>query len=140
MAGLPAGLSVTKAMQQRLSTRAFHRDQPVPDSVLVELLEVALRAPSGGNTQPWHLYVTTGDARDLLCHKALKHMESGGDSTTPDFATYPANDVSAEYLDRRRKLGYAMYSLQGVDRKDRAGRAAAMAQNWEFFQVGDWLR
>ena len=129
----PTMSTVTAAMQQRISTRAFHRDRPVTREMVEELLENAIRAPSGGNTQPWHLYVVCGDERARLTGKALDAVQSG----TPfpeEFAMYPSKETSPpEYMDRRRTLGYAMYSLWGVDRKDFAGRAAKMAANWDFF-------
>ena len=127
-------------MQSRISTRAFLRDRPVSLEMVQDLLETALRAPTGGNTQPWHLYVVSGADRDRLCAKTLQAVNDGAaaDPASFEFNMYPTKEKSPkEYMDRRRALGYAMYSLQGVDRKDKAGRAAAMAQNWEFFQVSE---
>lgn len=46
---------------------------------------------------------------------------------------YPPPSASADYMDRRRKLGYDMYSLMGIDRQDKAKRAAAMLENFDFF-------
>ena len=54
--------SVTEAVRSRISTRAFLPDA-LPLSTVREILEIALRAPSGGNTQPWHLYVVSGKVR-----------------------------------------------------------------------------
>jgi nitroreductase len=48
-------LAVTEAVKQRISTRAFIADKPVPEEMLRALLSDAMRAPSGGNVQPWHL-------------------------------------------------------------------------------------
>ena len=42
---------------------------PVPRQTLEHLLEVAMRAPSGTNTQPWKVYVLQGAPRDDLADK-----------------------------------------------------------------------
>ena len=52
-------MNVLDAIQSRKSIRAF-TDQQVPRAVVEEILEVSQRAPSGTNTQPWHVYVCTG--------------------------------------------------------------------------------
>lgn len=46
----------SQALQLRHTCRAFLTD-PVPLELLQEILATANLAPSGGNTQPWHLYV-----------------------------------------------------------------------------------
>ena len=45
--------SFLDAMKSRRSVRDFSSD-PIPDEVLQKCLEVAGRAPSGANQQPWH--------------------------------------------------------------------------------------
>ena len=40
----------------RRSIRGY-KQEPVPREVIEEVLELAVRAPSSMNTQPWHLYV-----------------------------------------------------------------------------------
>ena len=45
-------------MKKRHSTRDF-ADKPVPLDVIKQCLEVAGRAPSGANQQPWHFAVVT---------------------------------------------------------------------------------
>jgi nitroreductase len=41
------------------SLRAIRRlkPDPIPDEVIRDILEAAIRAPNGGNTQPWHFLV-----------------------------------------------------------------------------------
>ena len=130
-------MNVTKAVQQRKSTREF-LSKSVPLKEVQELLSVALRSPSGGNTQPWHLYVVTGEAKTSLTNKVMKAMSDGSlAGEKPDFAIYPTKNSTppapSSFLDRRRKLGYEMYNLMGIDRKDKVGRAKAMSRNFEFF-------
>ena len=52
-------MNVTETILTRKSIRAFKPD-PIPQKVLKEVLETALRAPSWANTQPSPLLVLTG--------------------------------------------------------------------------------
>ena len=49
----------------RRSIRGYKPD-PVPKQVIEEVLELAVRSPSSMNTQPWHLYVVTGEPLDKI--------------------------------------------------------------------------
>lgn len=57
--------SITAAIQERKSIRAY-TDQPVKQSVIKELLEIARWAPSGSNRQPWRVTVASGEHAELL--------------------------------------------------------------------------
>ena len=59
---------VDGAITSRMSARAFTQ-APVPRQTLTDLLQVASRAPSGTNTQPWKVYVLQGESRIALCDK-----------------------------------------------------------------------
>lgn len=45
-------------------------DRPVPRSLIEEILDVARRAPSGVNAQPWKVFVLQGQARANLVESA----------------------------------------------------------------------
>ena len=60
--------AVDAAITSRRSIRAF-MSTPVPRETIERILEVASRAPSGTNTQPWKVYVLTGSKRDELVAK-----------------------------------------------------------------------
>ena len=53
-------MDVIQAIKERKSIRAFKPDQ-VPLDLLKEILELAMRAPSWANTQPWEFAVVTGE-------------------------------------------------------------------------------
>jgi nitroreductase len=55
-------LTVAEAMRQRRSTRSFKKI-PVPDEMILEMLEAARQAPSASNSQPWR-YVVVTDAQE----------------------------------------------------------------------------
>ena len=60
--------AVDHAITSRMSARAF-TNQQVPKALITEILQVASRAPSGTNTQPWKVYVLQGKSRDTLVEK-----------------------------------------------------------------------
>ena len=62
--------SVDAAIGSRFSARAF-LDKPVDKAVLMEVLELAGRAPSGTNTQPWKVYVLQGAKPVSYTHLTL---------------------------------------------------------------------
>ena len=47
-------------VQTRKSVRGFTKE-PVVRAVIEDIIEVAKRAPSSMNTQPWHIHVLTGE-------------------------------------------------------------------------------
>jgi nitroreductase len=55
-----------QAIDARRSIRMFLPDRPVPRELVDEALELAIRAPSNSNVQPWHLVLASGAARDRL--------------------------------------------------------------------------
>ncbi|MFM0035467.1 nitroreductase [Paraburkholderia strydomiana] len=124
---------VDAALMTRRSIRAF-LPEPVPRADIEAILEAASRAPSGTNTQPWKVYVVTGGSlarlsRDLLAayddprRDALYHEE---------YPYYPQRWVSP-YLDRRRKIGWDLYGLLGIEKGDKARMHEQHAQNYRFF-------
>ena len=65
-------MKVSEAMNSRQCVRTF-TDQPVALADLRELLELAARAPSGGNLQPWKVHAVTGEAREArFCREPWK--------------------------------------------------------------------
>ena len=49
-----------QAINDRRSIRMFLPDKPVPRKLIDEALELAIRAPSNSNVQPWHLVLVSG--------------------------------------------------------------------------------
>ena len=127
--------AVDAAITSRRSIRAF-LDQPVAREDVEKILEVAARAPSGTNTQPWKVYVLTGQARSRLSEAILAvHLDPElSRQHTEEYAYYPREWVSP-FVDRRRKVGWDLYSLLGLTRDNKAGMAAQHARNFRFFDA-----
>lgn len=58
-------METIEAIKTRHSTRAF-TDQPVPDEILTQIVADAQLAPSWGNSQPWRVYIATGDSLERI--------------------------------------------------------------------------
>ena len=127
--------AVDAAITSRRSIRAF-LDKPVAREDIEKILEVASRAPSGTNTQPWKVYVLTGQARTALSEAILAvHLDPElSRQHTEEYAYYPREWVSP-FVDRRRKVGWDLYSLLGLTRDNKAGMAAQHARNFRFFDA-----
>ena len=124
-------VSVTQAVAQRRSIRAF-TDRSVDVLLLHTLIERAARAPSGGNLQPWHVHIVTGDAMARLKALMATRVIEAPMGEGAEYAIYPS--VMAErFNDRRKGVGAAMYDALGIERGDRARRQAVFAENFQFF-------
>jgi nitroreductase len=120
-------MNVSEAVASRKSIRGF-LDTPISNSVLKRLLEKASRAPSGGNLQPWKIYVVNGDSMDdfLDFQKKWTQLES------PSYQIYPPN-LQEPYRTSRYEVGEEMYSLLGIHREDKEARISQVIKNFEFF-------
>ena len=130
---------VEDAITSRMSVRAF-LPREVPRSLLQHLLEVASRAPSGTNTQPWKVYVLTGTRRDALvakvcaAHDALRADPALAANFREAYDYYPEKWVSP-YIDRRRENGWGLYGLLGIGKGDKDMMHAQHQRNYRFFDA-----
>jgi len=124
-------MKVSDAITSRITTRAF-LDKPVSGEVLRGILETAKRAPSGGNLQPWHVWVLAGEpmARFKALIKEKMAASPRGEGT--EYHIYPA-ELKEPYRSRRAKCGEDMYATIKVPREDKVGRLLNFARNFEFF-------
>ena len=130
---------VDQAIETRQSMRAF-LPQPVPRETLTHLLELAARAPSGTNTQPWKVYVLQGASRDQLTEKVCAAGEAI--RANPELASqyketydyYPEKWVSP-FIDRRRENGWGLYGLLGITKGDKDKMHAQQQRNFRFFDA-----
>ena len=131
--------SVDAAITSRMSARAF-LPQAVPRSTLEHILQVASRAPSGTNTQPWKVYVLQGASRDALVekccatHDALRADPSLAAEYREEYDYYPEKWVSP-YIDRRRENGWGLYGLLGIGKGDKDKMHLQHQRNFRFFDA-----
>ena len=135
MISSPSQEAVDAAITSRRSIRAF-LDKPVERDEIARILDVAARAPSGTNTQPWKVYVLTGAARARLSNAilAVNADPEQARGHTEEYAYYP-REWTSPYIDRRRKVGWDLYNLLGLGRDNKADMAAQHARNYAFFDA-----
>ncbi|WP_144139354.1 nitroreductase [Paraburkholderia sp. BCC1884] len=129
----PSANEVDVALITRRSIRAF-LSTPVPRAEIEAILETASRAPSGTNTQPWKVYVVTGESLARLSRALLAAYDDPQRDTLyrEEYPYYPHQWVSP-YIDRRRKIGWDLYGLLGIEKGDKARMHQQHAQNYRFF-------
>ena len=120
-------MDVTEAVDSRKSIRAF-LDKAVADSLIKELLEKSSRAASGGNLQPWKIYVINGKTMNSF----HKFQSEWTEPETPAYAIYPEN-LKEPYKTSRYEVADDMYSLLGIEREDKEARFKQVLKNYEFF-------
>ncbi len=125
-------MKVSQAIKSRMTVRQF-LDRPVPLETIREILEIAKRAPSGGNLQPWKVHVLTGEPLQALVREVEAKLMKG-EAETPEYNVYPP-DLVEPYRTRRRVVGEALYELIGVPRSDRPGKLRQLARNFRFFDA-----
>ncbi len=131
--------AVDQAITSRMSARSFTQ-QEVSRELITEILQVASRAPSGTNTQPWKVYVLQGATRDALvekvcaAHEAIRANPEVAKQFTEPYDYYPAQWVSP-YIDRRRENGWSLYGLLGIGKADKDRMHEQHQRNFKFFDA-----
>ena len=120
-------MNTSEAVRHRRSVRAFTQT-PVTNQLLNELLIKAARAPSGGNLQPWKIFVLNNDSMvDFLAYQS-----SWIEPETPSYEIYPPK-LKEPYRTSRYELGEQMYSLLGIERENKSARIEQVMKNFNFF-------
>ena len=131
--------AVDHAITSRMSARAFAQ-QAVSRELITEILQVASRAPSGTNTQPWKVYVLQGATRDALvdkvcaAHEAIRANPEVAKQYQEQYDYYPEKWVSP-FIDRRRENGWSLYGLLGIGKGDKDRMHEQQQRNFKFFDA-----
>ena len=120
-------MNVSDAVNNRMSVRAF-LSKKVSNELIKTLLLKASRSPSGGNLQPWKIFIVNGKSMDDF----LAFQEKWDESETPAYEIYPPK-LKEPYRTSRFALGEQMYELLGIPREDKDGRISQVMKNFEFF-------
>ncbi len=145
------GTSVEEAIVSRRSIRRF-LPKPVARGTVEHLLEVAARAPSGTNMQPWRVYVVDGEKKEALSAALIDAHYNQPDRHEQEFKYYP-DTFPEPYKARRREVGWALFDLLGITREDKGKMREQFARNYLFFdapvgliftidrvlEIGSWL-
>ncbi|MDC3144124.1 nitroreductase [Pelagibacteraceae bacterium] len=119
--------TLTEIINCRKSIRAF-LDKPVDNKVIEEMLKKASQAPSGGNLQPWKIYVINSSSMDNF----INFQKNWKGKEEPPYPIYPEK-LKEPYRTSRYEVGEEMYALLGIKREDKVGRLNQMLKNFDFF-------
>jgi nitroreductase len=125
-------MDITEAIKARSSIRAF-LSKPVSNEILKNILELSSAAPSGKNTQPWHVAVVTGATQHKISEALLQAFHNK-EKPHPDYQYYP-HPLPPIFEKRAVECGMALYGALKVDRHDDATRLEQWARNYQFFDA-----
>lgn len=124
---------VDLAITSRRSIRRF-LPTPVPAGTVAEILDVAARAPSGTNMQPWRGYALTGEPRQRLVDAVQAAFDANEPGHAQEVQYYP-DSFFEPYLSRRRTVGWGLYGLLGIGKGDAPKMKAQHRRNFQFFDA-----
>ena len=127
-------MNLDAAMSGRRSMRAF-LPKPVTAEQVAQILQTASQAPSGTNIQPWKVRVLAGQARIDLTQAVMTAREAEGvTGNKPKAANAkPSRTWTEPYLSRRRKVGWDLYGLLGIEKGDKPAMWHQHGRNYDFF-------
>lgn len=120
-------MKVTEAVAKRSSVRAFKND-PVDTACIKDILLKSSRSASGGNLQPWRIYVINKNSMEEF----LTFQKNWSQPEVAPYEIYPSG-LKEPYRTSRFELGEEMYSLLNISREDKAGRIEQVMKNFDFF-------
>src|SRR3982750_720878 len=108
-------------VQTRKSVRGFTRE-PVARGVIEEVIEVAKRAPSSMNTQPWHIHVLPGEPLEELRRRNMEEMVAGAKAKR-DIVSH--GEYQGVHRGRQVDIAKKLFGAMGIARDDKP-----MRQDW----------
>ncbi|MBW1711096.1 MAG: nitroreductase [Deltaproteobacteria bacterium] len=123
-------MDLIEAIRTRKSVRGYKAD-PVDKGILRELLEVATRAPSADNSQPWEIVAVTGEVLENIKRGNVEALKSGK-TPTSDAPRTPYKDV---YRERQVELAAQLFKLMDISREDKEKRNGWMLRGFRFFDA-----
>lgn len=144
--------ALEEAVAGRRSVRAF-RAEPLERRLVERILDLAARAPSGTNMQPWRVYVLAGEQLSRVSDALQREfLQEDQDGRTAEYKYYP-DPFFEPYLARRRKVGLDLYGILGIQRGEAEKMRRQHARNFVFFgapvgmiftidrrlEIGSWI-
>lgn len=102
----------------RRSIRGYQK-KPVPKALIREVLEMAMRAPTSLNTQPWNFYVVAGDVLDRI-REGNVERNLAGIPHSREFRLGP--DYAGVHRERQIGIAIQLFEAMGIERHDKEKR------------------
>ncbi|WP_290491015.1 nitroreductase [Hyphomonas sp. UBA4508] len=105
-------------VKSRRSIRGY-LDKPVPKELIREILEIAMRAPTSMNSQPWNFYVVAGEVLDRI-RKGNVERNVAGVPDSREFRMGPP--YAGVHRDRQVEIAVQLFQAMGIERGDKEKR------------------
>lgn len=125
-------MDLIEAIKKRRSIRDF-KPNPVPEDIIKQILEIACRAPSSVNSQPWEFAVLTGEVLDRIRLENIERLKLGK-SGTPDLIL-PGMPRDGVYHRRQVELAKQLFSAMDIARDDKNKRFEWLCRGYKFFNA-----
>lgn len=125
-------MDILEAIKQRKSIRDFKEEQ-ISQKVLREILEIACRAPSAMNTQPWEFIVAANDVLDEIKRALVENLQAGAKPHSEHSVVgWPTESV---YRLRQVDLAKKLFQLMDIQRQDVDKRSQWLERGFRFFNA-----
>lgn len=123
-------MDIIEAIKRRKSIRDFQND-PVPQGVIREILDVSCRTPSAMNTQPWEFTVIANHTLEAVRSAAVEKLRAGENPRAEHaVAGWPEEGV---YRERQVALGKELFRLMEIKKEDAERRKLWMERGLRYF-------
>lgn len=127
-------MDIIEAIKTRKSIRKFKPD-PIPKETLREILEIAARAPSAENTQPWEFYVIAGETLDTIRKENVENLKSGKIFPEEMAHVHVQRPKGSIFRERQVDIAKQLFKLMDIQREDKVKRAAWMENGFRYFDA-----
>lgn len=115
----------------RRSIRGY-LSKEVPQSLIEEVLEVAMRAPTSLNTQPWNFYVVAGAVLDKIRAGNTERNLAG----VPDSREFRSHgNYQDQHRDRQIGVAKQLFKAMNIERHDKEGRQSWVLRGFRQFDA-----
>jgi nitroreductase len=125
-------VNIIEAIRMRKSIRDFKPD-PVSKTILSQILEIASRAPSAENSQPWEFTIIAGNVLNNIRKANIEKLKAGA-PPHPDLHTqgWPPGSV---YRRRQIEIAKQIFQLMKIPRNDKEKRDRWMERGFRYFNA-----
>jgi nitroreductase len=115
----------------RRSIRGFKPD-PVPKALIREVIELAMRAPSSLNTQPWNFHVVAGAPLDRI-RAGNTERNLAGVPSSREFRSH--GDYAGAHRERQIGIAKLLFAAMGIERHDQERRTDWVLRGFRQFDA-----
>lgn len=118
-------------VKARRSIRGY-LDKPVPQALIREVLELAMRAPTSLNSQPWNFYVVTGEVLDRIRRGNVERNLAG----VPDSREFRMGPpYQGVHRERQVAIAKQLFAAMGIERDDKPKRQEWVVRGFRQFDA-----